>query len=452
MPPLIGIWIELDNPVKAYFPGQVVSGRVVIDSEKPTATTGLKIKLDGKVKVKWPERASRKDSSGSRKIVTVFYTADESYFQHEEFLVGDGKTSSVIARGNTAYKFQYTLPNDLPSSFVSRSGTVSYIMEASLMLPHNRSDATCMLPFTVNGILDLNVEPGASLSVETRKYKSMYCLCCTSGPVGFLFKLARKGFVPGEILEFIVELSNQSSQRVYGMKVTLMQVVKFHAEGNSKTIIRPIRQLQGPEVEPGESEIWVEKMLKIPPIPPTRLATCRIIDVQYNLKLELALPNISLNLKDEVPIIIGTIPLRNTFANLAASTLTLAPTAPENESIEAVERPSYLEIPPNNEGPDERGDIGGKANKGGRTRGMSVSSEAPSFLEYPDLPPPSYKEAVQMDKSPDACEENPAFSPDELTASTLRSVNSSQYGGRSGATTVNFVPQYVTYGMVDYTQ
>ncbi|CAL8118052.1 unnamed protein product [Orchesella dallaii] len=453
MPPIIGIWIELDNPVKAYFPGQIISGLVIIENDKPTITTGLKIKFDGKVKVKWPERVSRKTDTGSRKFVTVFYTADETYFHHEEMLFGEGKGNSVIPRGKNAYSFQYTLPNDLPSSFVSRIGTVSYLMQASLMLPESRSDATFIVPFTVNGILDLNVEPGANLSVETRKYKSMYCLCCTSGPVGFLFKLARKGFVPGEVLEFIVELSNQSSQRVYGMKVTLMQVVKFHAEGNSKTIMRPIRQLQGPEVEPGESEVWVEKMLKIPPIPPTRLATCRVIDVQYHLKLELALPNISINLKDEVPITIGTIPLRDTFANLAGSTLTLSPTAPLNEADDEAERPTYLQVyPSNNDGQDGKGDVDGKPFRRGRMRGMSVSSENPSFHEYPDLPPPSYREAIQMDKSPDACEENRAFSPDDVATDSLRSVSSRAYGARSGASSINFVPQYVTYGTVDNAQ
>ncbi|CAL8118048.1 unnamed protein product [Orchesella dallaii] len=126
---------------------------------------------------------------------------------------------------------------------------------------------------------------------------------------------------------------------------------------------------------------------KIPTIPPTRLATCRVIDVQYHLKLELALPNISINLKDEVPITIGTIPLRDTFANLAGSTLTLSPTAPINEADDEAERPTYLQVYPSNDGQYGKGDVDGKPFSRGRMRGMSVSSENenPSFHEYPDF-------------------------------------------------------------------
>ncbi len=368
------------------------------------------------MKVNWSERVTRKDGR-TRKFVTVFYTAEEMYFKEEIILWGSSsKGRSVMARGRSCYEFEYTLPNDLPSSFVSRFGNVSYSMEASLRLPFSRSDAVCIVPFTVNGILDLNVEPGSDLSYETRKYKSICCFCCTSGPVGFVFNMPRRGFVPGESIEFTAELNNQSSQPVYGMKVTLMQECKFHANGNSKTTLRPIRQVQGPQVGPGDSEAWIERLLRIPPIPPSRLATCLMIDVQYFLKvilkniiyilnsifiyyihlffvslqLELTLPNMTLNLKEEVPITIGTIPLRNTFAhlNIGGSLMALPNGGPLQESSS---KPSLLSISISDDAVMENS---GDSNVSSptkshrpptRNRGFSVSSEHPSFSEYPDL-------------------------------------------------------------------
>lgn len=376
------------------------------------------IKFDGKVKVNWSEGVTRKEGR-ARKYVTVFYNADESYFNQEILL----SKKNVMAKGRSTFEFEYTLPSDLPSSFLSRFGNVSYSITATMGLPSSRSDAVCIVPFTVNGILDLNVEPGTNLEYETRKYKSICCLCCTSGPVGFIFRMTRRGFVPGESIEFTVELNNQSGQQIYGMKVSLMQECNFHASGNSKKTLRPIRQVQGPQVGPGESEIWIEKMLRIPPVPPSRLATCRLIDVQYFLKvryqmlkypkcssimrgliiilsvliliypvqlqLEMALPNMTLNLKDEIPITIGTIPLRNTFANLNGSMITL-PLSNGEQSLETASKASLLSLSIEDvmEEPTQEFTSGTQIKLQKlpvRTRGFSVSSDHPSFSEYPDL-------------------------------------------------------------------
>jgi len=64
--------------------------------------------------------------------------------------------------------------------------------------------------------------------------------------------------------------------------------------------------------------------------------------------------------------------------------------------------------------------------------------------------PPAYHDAIRMDKSPDACEENPGFSPDEVPEETSNSGNSTLYGVRSGASSINFLPKYVTYGTSDH--
>lgn len=292
----------------------------------------------------------------------------------------------ILGRGQFAYPFEFLLPNDLPSSFLSRIGTVSYVMEATLRIPDNRSDVVSIVPFTVNGILDLNMEPGAKVPFETRRYKSICCLCCTSGPVGFLFRLPRRAYVPGEVIAFTAELSNQSGQKIHGMKVSLVQVCKFHADGNSNSTMRPIRSVQGPEVDPGDTEVWAEKMLRIPPIPPTRLATCKIIDVQYVLHLELNLPSLSINLREEIPITIGTIPLRDTFTILRSdSDSNLGPDGPLSHSGS---KTSLTNVVDNNDnafgasGDFQMTTVSERPRA--RSRGLSISSDHPSFVDYPN--------------------------------------------------------------------
>ena len=64
--------------------------------------------------------------------------------------------------------------------------------------------------------------------------------------------------------------------------------------------------IEGPNVEPGSEETWksyefssspevpganqtwrlVSQLMRIPPIPPSRLGGCRIIDAQYSIKVK----------------------------------------------------------------------------------------------------------------------------------------------------------------------
>lgn len=67
----------------------------------------------------------------------------------------------------------------------------------------------------------------------------------------------------------------------------MKQVVSFHAKGNTFTDKRTIRKVEGPEIGKGDTELWDNDFLQIPPLPPTRLANCRIIDLQYFLTVRL---------------------------------------------------------------------------------------------------------------------------------------------------------------------
>ena len=53
-------------------------------------------------------------------------------------------------------------------------------------------------------------------------------------------------------------------------------------ENNTITVIN------GPSVEAGGNEIWQGNILEIPSVPPTRLGGCRIIEVEYFVKVRIA--------------------------------------------------------------------------------------------------------------------------------------------------------------------
>jgi hypothetical protein len=159
-------------------------------------------------------------------------------------------------------------------------------------------DHTFELPFTFHGILDLNKEPAYCETVKNPVEMSethnvgCYCLpCCCGGgggPITFSIKLPRSGFIPGESIPFRIEMRNGSSRsKVDWSTLGLKRVVTYNTRGRQKVEASFLVELEGPGVLPGQEEIWEERdKLKVPEgTPPTGLAGCKIIEVEYKLEV-----------------------------------------------------------------------------------------------------------------------------------------------------------------------
>jgi hypothetical protein len=278
---------------------------------------GLSILFEGKAKVHWTESRTRTTGSGNNRRTehyTEHYTAEETYFSvklklldnkgiqavdnllkrgsnilsdHMQLIVTVTDGDVTIQPGTTYYPFYFTLPTNLPSSYNSSVGKVVYLVTARMKRSWYKFDVKAPLQFTVNGVLDLNKDPGAQLPLSTAKDKNICCWCCKSGPIGFNLNLPRRGFVPGEIIPFTAEMTNMSRRKVKGATASIVQIVKYHARGKTKTNEFTIVKSHFGGVAEGQSETWLEREgLRITPVPPTGLAGgCRIIDVQYELKV-----------------------------------------------------------------------------------------------------------------------------------------------------------------------
>jgi len=137
----------------------------------------------------------------------------------------------TLEEGNHEFIFSFTLPPSLPSSLRHKYGQVKYYLEAtitknSLIMQSIRSigSITSKLPFTVNGILDLNLEAEAKTEGGISNEKVVCCFCCASGPLGFNFKVPKKGYVPGERVPFHFSMFNHSNRTVVLTSVSVIQV------------------------------------------------------------------------------------------------------------------------------------------------------------------------------------------------------------------------------------
>ena len=131
-----------------------------------------------------------------------------------------------MAAGTHRIPFGVYLPKHLLSTFEGKYGKTVYKLEA-VMERSWKPDLKSKLPFRVNGIVDLNTFPAAIRKVRKVKTKNLCCFWCKSGPISFVLRLPLGGFVPGETVNFVLELSNLSQKFVPKVSVRIMQVSYF---------------------------------------------------------------------------------------------------------------------------------------------------------------------------------------------------------------------------------
>ena len=133
--------------------------------------------------------------------------------------------------------------------------------------------------------------------------KTLCCLCCESGPISAQFHIDRTGYVPGEFITLNGEVTNRSNRTMENSRVELrmvslhvqplaspgrinwwsyiLQRTVFHATTKSKTQSKVVGTIKKEEIEPGGTAVWSGETFLIPPLPPSQLINCRIIDISY---------------------------------------------------------------------------------------------------------------------------------------------------------------------------
>eukprot|EP00092_Neocalanus_flemingeri_P038523 GFUD01041941.1.p1 GENE.GFUD01041941.1~~GFUD01041941.1.p1 ORF type:complete len:441 (+),score=97.82 GFUD01041941.1:135-1457(+) len=407
---LVDFQIIFDNPMKVYFSGQTISGRVLVNLSEHKKMARIKVQLVGRGEVHWTEsrREHRRDSRGETfdEEIHDHYRSTESYLD-QEAVVYHGPS---LQAGTHLFPFTFLLPSNLPSSFESKIGHVRYFVKTDIvrdwMWNHKVKQH-----ITVNGILDLNLYPSAKQAGHSRDYKNLCCLCCKSGPISAVMTTNRTGYVPGELIGFCAEVDNQANKEMTGSFLNLVEVVTFKTARKNKTERRVVAEIRRGRIAPKDSDMWEGVLMRVPALPPTNLAgTCNIIDVQYKLDFHVDPSGMSFDLVVSLPITIGTIPLMEYIPTLAPP-----PPYPAKEGYPPAYAPDGGGFPPGKSGyPPQNGQAGyppmnsGGApppspwntpnNGGGPPPPSDWNPSAPPALDqfnlYPNLPPPTYSESV----------------------------------------------------------
>ncbi|KAK7861788.1 hypothetical protein R5R35_011960 [Gryllus longicercus] len=348
--------IHFDNPYATFFCGETVTGHVALKLKKEKRLRAIEIKFFGASEVKWQEHYTQRQ--GNRNVTrTIVYYAQEVYIDNTACVLGGQDGDTTLPPGEYTYHFALVLPPALPSSFEGTIGHVRYTVKAKIVRPW-RFNHESKVAYSVLSVLDLNNVANIQVPLTASVEKTLCCMCCRSGPVALAASLPFSGFVPGQRVQMLLEVDNQSSSQVT-VKCSLVQKVMYTAASgfNVKSMEARITVEQETlgVVEKKGSKNFQSGMV-IPPLPTSFLLYCNCIEIAYFLEVEGVISGVHTNAVMEIPIVIGMIPLRNQFQSIQATDAQV---------------PSTSEIPT-----------------------VYVIHSSPPGYDYPDLPPPSYEECV----------------------------------------------------------
>lgn len=145
---LLKFLILFDNTSLLYFPGQFLSGRVLLELQDDTPALGLNFHVVGEGVVR----------SGSIRQERTY--DKENYIDFRMKLLGDTNdqgSSSILSPGIHSFPFKLGLPVGLPSTFLGRYGWIQYYCKAALREPNGLIHKNHQV-FIVMNPIDLNLE------------------------------------------------------------------------------------------------------------------------------------------------------------------------------------------------------------------------------------------------------------------------------------------------------
>lgn len=325
---------------------------------------GIKIRFLGEARTQWVETEKRQNAEGKTEEERKDVTGHEEYFQISYYLLGGANSAETeLAPGAHTYPFTCALPPALPSSFEGEHGHVRYTIKVTLDRPW-KFDQDSKMAFTVISPVDLNLMEKAKEPEKLVMEKTFCCCWCASAPLSVVVSLPVKGYLSGQTIPLLVEVDNQSNVDVEKIKFAFRKHVAFHtsAPRMTKKESKNIGELTiGPFAK--TEQRTVRQTLDIPPLPPSNLANCGIIDLHYDLQVICEVAGFHTNLDGLIPITIGTIPLKDYQPQAPAS----------QQSIDISMMPTQPVSPDN---------VGG-----------AVGWNVAGGQLYPNIPPPNFSES-----------------------------------------------------------
>ncbi|XP_060926808.1 arrestin domain-containing protein 3-like [Limanda limanda] len=272
------------NERGTYSPGDVISGKVTVVTNKETKVQRFLVRAKGKAEVTWCEQEGQ---------TTVVQSDKRKYFYFEHIILQDknkGDGSEIISPGRNVYPFTFVIPNsDMPSSYEGKWGKIVYSLRAQLTQSIWLVHKTKMdFPF-----LTKSEYPFASRSetmiIGLKEQQSATTISFYGlGKVTMNVTSEKMGVKQGEAMGVSVEVLNDSARTVTP-KFYLCEKQTF--VGQSKRTVHTNDVLFGTgDSVPAQTSRVETKVLSIPPQTHPTFFNCCLMKLEYRLKVTLDVP------------------------------------------------------------------------------------------------------------------------------------------------------------------
>uniref|UniRef100_A0A0K8TLV3 Putative arrestin domain-containing protein 1 n=1 Tax=Tabanus bromius TaxID=304241 RepID=A0A0K8TLV3_TABBR len=306
---LLKFLILFDNTSLLYFPGQFLSGRVLLELQDDTTAVGLHFHVVGEGVVR--VRSARQERTYDK----------ENYIDFRMKLLGDADQGpEVLSPGIHSFPFKLGLPTGLPSTYLGRYGWIQYYCKAALREPNGLIHKNHQV-FIVMNPIDLNLEKQAlSQPFKCDVQHKLGVSCVGGGAVKCRVALDRGGYVPGESICVTALIINDSNVTIKQTKATLTETIEYLARGKVVQIEkRDLAVVVRGKVRPGDKDEWHNESLYVPPLPPTNLRGCHLVKIQYDVYFIIEPKSLEKPIKLQLPIVLGTYPFRNSSNDVSNS-------------------------------------------------------------------------------------------------------------------------------------
>ncbi|XP_063700120.1 arrestin domain-containing protein 17 isoform X2 [Culicoides brevitarsis] len=295
---LLKFLILFDNTSLLYFPGQFLSGRVLLELQDETPALGLHFHVVG-------EGVVRSKSVRQERVYDK-----ESYIDFRMKLLGDVDQGSlsVLSPGIHSFPFKLGLPHGLPSTFLGRYGWIQYYCKAALREPSGLIHKNHQV-FIVMNPIDLRLELGLASPFKCQIKHKLGVACFDYGTIECNIVLDRAAYVPGENILVSGTVANRSSIACKMSRAVLIETIQYFARGKViKVEKRELAVKTRPKIRPHSIDEWIEEPLFVPPLPPTNLAGCHLMKIDYDVFFIVTPKSFEKEIKLQIPITLGTYP------------------------------------------------------------------------------------------------------------------------------------------------
>ena len=301
-----GFFLKIKPPVNGFFyVGQDVTGTVTLRTKEPKKYASIQVSLTGETLV-----PNRHDSTSK-------WAREE--LLNKQLILWDRKQApnNELAPGNYEFPFSIRLesPRGLPSTYESPLAKIAYAVEARVVKDGGilKRDAHTQGRIQVVDVVDINrqdlLEPRVQFTERNLAYTAF-----SKSPVSVTITLPRTGFsVHNDRIDFEVKIQNPNKRRIGHVCVQLFKSSTYTDRGLSRHFSRIVPgALIVSEAFKSQPNCSWKGSLTVPVTEPT-ISNCSSVQLKYLLSVALTVPMSSAgNMCMEVPITIGSVPIRNT--------------------------------------------------------------------------------------------------------------------------------------------